>query len=593
MPQPPSSRPLNAATHDRYSSARGQREQQDRGNRGNGESVPRGPGRPAADPPTGPRKSTTHSTRPAPAQASSSGKPSTSSPSETHKDGGTPPEQLVKLVCDLTTSVSRQSAALLRRDEHARFYKQREESHKRLKSKQPDYPSISQQHELLRNKAKSDLDAAAKEYDGHKHNTIQFADKLARTIYKALPETMAVRGPDPDYETKLAAVEKKITAEFDRKLGAFKQEFDSNLEACRQEFDRKLEARGQELEAVKTELKAYKSCAASKEELNSFLAQQKSQQEGLAALKSAWGEERQELESTWEKQRRELESTWEKERDELTSALKRERDVLESLHGEVDKLRDQVAHLLKTQDETTRMLDMDVFEKWWEFVDNQLPVIKKDLDGLSKTVSRLAEDTAGAATHASDGAKAAEQLEPRFNELEARLTASNSTAALQQRLQPHFDKLIGVCGSLVEDVKGSVDQMGDRLAAANNRLAVLENASVNASVGKAELTQKLEQNHTSLRSEFDQKYNQLMVMVTQLDSQYQNINTKVMVEQIAQYYHSVWPINEQIHTEIQQVAKRQKEVEEHVKSFFEEPRHKRPRLTPNTAAQPVPNGHGS
>ncbi|KLU81617.1 hypothetical protein MAPG_00702 [Magnaporthiopsis poae ATCC 64411] len=593
MPQPPPSRPSNAATYDRSSSSRGQREQHDRGNRGHGESVPRGPVRPAAVPPTGPRKTTTPSTRPVPAQVSSSGKPSTSSPSETHKDGGTSPEQLVKLVCDLTASVSRQSAALLRRDEHSRFYKQREESYRRLKSKQPDYPSISKQHEQYRNKAKSELDAAAKEYDAHKHNTIQFADKLARVIYKALPETIAVRGPDPDYETKLAAVEKKANAEFDRKLGAFKQEFDSNLEACRQEFDLKLEARGQELEAVTTELKAYKSCAASKEELNSFLAQQKSQQEELATLKSAWVEAKQELESTWETQRRKLESTWEKERDELTSALKRDRVGLETLHDEVDKLRDQVAHLLKTQEETARMLDMDVFEKWWEFVDDQLPVIKKDLDRINKTVSRLAEDTAGAATHACDGAKAAEQLEPKLNELEARLTASNSTAALQQKLQPHFDKLISVCGSLVENVKRSVDQMGDRLAAANNRLAVLENASVNASAGKAELAQKLEQNHSSLRSEFDQKYSQLMVMVTQLDSQYQNINTKPMVEQIAQYYHNAWPINEQIHTEIQQVAKRQKEVEEHVKSMFEEPRHKRPRLTPNTAAQPVPNGHGS
>ncbi|KAL8365777.1 hypothetical protein RB595_004521 [Gaeumannomyces hyphopodioides] len=538
-------------------------------------------------PPTCPRRSAP-STRPAPAQVSSSGMTSTSSRLGGNQDGSLPPEQLVKLVCDLAASVSRQSAAQLQRDEREKFYKQREESYQRLKkSQQSDYPSIGQQHEQFRNRAKVDLDAAVKEYEAQKNNTLELADKLAKVIYKALPETMAVQGPVSVSETDRVAMEKNIMVAFQSKWNNCQQRVDNNA--------KKLADCSHDLAAVKTELKALKSSAAKeldgyKEESNSRLAQQKLQHEELAALKSAWDKEREELRSMWAKERSELTSVWEQERSnltsvweqersKLTSVLKRETDGLQSLKSDMDKLGDRVTQL----ECATRVLDNDVFDRWWDFVDNQLPILAKDMDEIKKTMSRPAADTAGGATHACDGAKAAEQLQAKVNVLQAQVTSLSrpgSTADFLEKIQPHLDALINSFGRLIDDVK--------------NRLAVLENASRSQPKdGLKQFAEELEQKHTSLKSEVQQKFDQLSLMITQLDSQYQNINTKHMVDQIAQYYHSTQPLSEQIYTEIRQVAKRQDRVEEHVKSISEEPRHKRPRMTPNTTTQPVPNGHGS
>lgn len=544
--------------------------------------------RSALPPPTGHRRSAP-SARPAPAQASSSGMVSTSNPLGGNQEATSPPEQLVKLVSDLAASVSRQSAAQLRRDEREKFYKQREESYQRLKkSQQSDYPSIGQQHEQFRNRAKVDLDTAVKEYEAHKNNTLELADKLARVIHKALPEIMAAQGPGSVSEADRDSVEKNIMAAFHSKWNNCQQKVDNNL--------KKLEDCSHDLEAVKKELKALKSSAAKKldghmEEPKSRLVQQKSQHEELAALRSAWDKEKEELRSVWErerdelssawaKERSELTSVWEQERSKLTSALKRETGGLQSLKSDTDKLGDRVTQL----ECATRVLDNDVFDRWWDFVDNQLPILTKDMDEVKKIMSQQAADTARGAAHVCDSAKAAEQLQTKFNELQAQVTSLSrpgSTEDFQGKIRPHLDALITTFGCLIDDVK--------------NRLAVLENSSRGQPKEglKQELAEELEQKHTSLRSELQQKFDQLSVMFTQLDSQYQNINTKHMIDQIAQYYHSTQPLSEQIYAEIRQVAKRQDRVEEHVKSISEEPRHKRPRMTLNTAMQPVPNGHGS
>ncbi|KAL8397513.1 hypothetical protein RB594_004285 [Gaeumannomyces avenae] len=572
------------------------------------------PDAPRPAPPTGPKRSAP-STRPAPAQVSSNGATSISNPLGGKQDRSSPSEQLVQLVCDWSASVSKQAAAQLRKDEQNKFYEQREESYQRLKkSQRNDYPSISQQHEQFRDRAKADLDTATKDYESHKNKTLELADKFAMVIHTALPETMAVQRSGSLSEVDRNTVEKNIMDAFHSKWNNCQQKLDNNikrlgdnsygLEVMKRELEivkREKTSQKEELEVVKREQ------ISQKEELEVVKKEQTSQKEELAALKLAWDKEREELRrerhelwSAWAKERSELTSAWAKERSELTSASAKERSELtavweeerskltsalegeanglQSLKSDLDRLRDRATQL----ECATRVLDNDVFDRWWDFVDNQLPIITKDMEEI-KAMPRPAADTAGGATHVCDGAKAAEKLQAEFSGLQAQVTSlsrQGSAADIQAKITPHLDAIIGSFGQLIDGVK--------------NRLAFLENASRGQfKDGFKQLAEELMQKHTSLRSEVQQKFDQLDLIITQLDSQYQNITTKQMADRIAQYYHSTQPLTEQIYTDIRQVAKRQDRMEEHIKSISEEPRHKRPRMTPNAGMQPMPNGHGS